>query len=224
MLVSLMLGAASAGAVTIGASDQGRFTSVSTSGGVGSGTTLVHNPGDTSLSFFSPLFTPPSFSTSGYLIFDLATAGGTVTTASIELDVSSVVCTFCGTFNIGFQEVSSDPALFQSAYDEASNPLFFKPPLGVGYDIFLDIANGPVNGSIGVTAAGTYSIVLDAAAIAAINAASGGLYVLGMTVFGSEGTLVASTGSLNLTIPEPGLAIVTLVGLVLVTRTQRRQA
>ncbi|MFT6051595.1 MAG: hypothetical protein ACI9B9_001238 [Halioglobus sp.] len=212
VLVSVIMLGQTAQAVTLGAVDTGIFSRSFSSGGLSSHSNYKHDSGDMTLNYaLSLAFGGSITDDNAFAIFDLSGITGTVISASIEMTLSSTNFQFPvdpGSFV--FNEVSSDPALFNSSYFENSNCIAIPScnPLSTGSSLYSDIGLGPVLGSVTYAGLGSQTAVMGTAGIDLINLGLGGLFAVGINGGNSGfGNLTFATPQLTFevaAVPVPG--------------------
>ena len=197
VLVSVVMSGQAAQAITLSVVDSGVFDLFSVRG-TGGGTSISHTSSNTSIefSFFSSPFGGfTSTDNSAFAIFDLSGLTGSVTSASLEMSVTS--SDFSNIFFPGspgdpgsyvFNQVSSNPALFNSSYSESSLCCGGNP-LGTGFGLYRALGNGPALGTVSYTGVGSQTVALGASGIDLIDLALGGLLVIGIDDAGGHGPI-----------------------------------
>lgn len=231
IFASAIMSGQAAQAVTLNAVDTGVFARSQTVGGLGSRTGYNHTSSDTALNYtFSINGGSSTFDDNAFAIFDLSGVTGTVTSASIEMSLSTnnLLSGVPGSFV--FNQVSSDPALFNSSYFESSN-CFGVPscsPIGTGADLYFDIGDGPALGTVSYAGIGSQTAVLGTAGLDLINLGQGGFLVIGINSASGNGfgDLTFATPQLTFevaAVPVPGAVWLFGSGLVGLVGLARRK-
>lgn len=223
VFVSAVMFGQTAQAVTLSAVDSGVFINASSSGGIGAGTSVSHNSNATAIDFTFSISGFVNIDSAAFAIFDLSGVSGAVTGASLEMVLSNNAIGLGGPGSFVFNQVSSDPAVFNSSYNERSNCGGFPcDPLGPGRDIYLDLSSGPALGAVSYTGVGAQTVVLGSGGLDLLNLTLGGLLVVAIDSAGGNGlgrvTFAAPQLTLEVAaVPVPGagwLFGTALVGLV----------
>lgn len=202
-------------AVTLDPVDSGIFSFRQEGGGLGGGITVTHSSLATELNFNYQIISAGNGERfqSGFAIYDLSGVSGAVVGASLEMQLIESTLEGPGfpppfpppTINVNFRfnQVDSDPALFDSSYSE-SNSIFCVPNcigLGDGFDIFRDLRDGPELGSVSYgDTTGSRSTGLGGPSLELLNQAAGDLFVIG--IVGGPGGFNNYNGSLRLARPQ----------------------
>ena len=163
----------------------------------------------------------------GYLIFDLATVTGTVSSATVSFTIDALTGVD-GTINLFDYTLTSAAALL----DLAEGPL----PISFAADFHNDISSGNLLGSERLTTSsspGVYELALSSYTLDQINSA-GGLFAIGVSYFQStEGDLffenIGITGPTRLNlqvsnIPVPATLSLFAIGLIGLALPRRKRA
>jgi hypothetical protein len=202
-------------AVTFNAVDRGWWSHVGESNNFGPPSFSAPNPLANTLAGRDPE------EIRAYFVFDLTGYGGGAPSGTLELELEAY-----------FDFLDPDPSQSFDVRDYAGSitTLTTGTSSATNVSIFDDLGDGDLYGSATVTAADVgsiLSITLSSAAIADINAASGGLFALGIDLttatdgirFGNSGEV--RTHRLDL-VPEPTTALLFTAGLVGMGMQRRR--
>jgi hypothetical protein len=159
-----------------------------TSRGATTGSLVSNSAGQAGGNYFTGFAPLPFGENRSFFVFDLAGVAGTITSATLQLDVGPFGNELQGTRTLNiFGIPSGDPATLMAG--------------GTSGAIFADLASGTLYGSVSVdfTTSGTLDIALDGAALAALNGAEGGLIgfagaLSGFTTPSADGIFSSTSG------------------------------
>lgn len=204
--IAATLGALPVSALTLVPQDQGTIhESHSRSTG-----RFTHDPSSTDLLVFRRYTGSAGAASRGYALFSIPSSPLSFGSAVLHLNANVDAPNYPGTTPLQVWDVTTPPSFFDRAFTSGGSLINRTWPERAAY---LDLGEGVAYASASLdTGASTPSLTLSAGALAALNAARGGIFAIGLT--GPSSFRMTLDGlQLQLTpVPEPSSAVLLLAG------------
>lgn len=206
LFVAATLGTLPVSALTLVPLDQGTIREVHSRSTV----SLTHDPSSTGLLVFTNNSGSAGASSRGYALFSIPSGPLSFDGAVLHLNANVDAPNYSGTTPVQLWDVTTPPSFFARAFVSSGSPI---DRTWLELAAYGDLSRGVAYASASLdTGASTPLLPLSAGALAALNAARGGIFAIGFT--GSSRFHTTLDGlQLQLTrVPEPSSAVMWLAG------------